>query len=91
MNLNKNGMEKRWRYAREAREREGRQLERGKEREKEKESEGMRKMQYILGVVERVGGYGALSFCSHEKTGYSRCMVDLHDWHISNRGMLMTI
>lgn len=40
MNLNKNGMEKRWRYAREAREREGRQLERGREREKEKESEG---------------------------------------------------
>lgn len=62
-----------------------------REREKEKKSEGMRKMQYILGVVERVGGYGALSFCSHEKTGYSRCMVDLHDWHTSNRGMLMTI
>lgn len=58
-----------------------------------RKSEGMRKMQYILGVVERVGGYGALSFCLHEKTRYSRypCMVAPHDWHISNWRMLMTI
>lgn len=42
------------------------------ERKSEKEDKGMRKMQYILGVVKRVGGYGALSFCSHEKIRYSR-------------------
>lgn len=38
MNLNKNGMEKRWRYAREAREREGDKWK-GGEREKERERE----------------------------------------------------
>lgn len=45
------------------------------EGKRKKESEGTRK--YILGVVERVGGYGALSFYSHEKTRYSRysCMT----------------
>lgn len=42
------------------------------ERKSEKEDKGMRKIQYILGVVKRVGGYGALSFCSHEKIRYSR-------------------
>lgn len=34
------------------------------------------------GVVERVGGYGAVCFCSHEKNGYSdvrMCMGPIYD------------
>lgn len=38
--------------------RKGREKEKGQDRKKERK----RKMQYILRVVKRVGGYGALEF-----------------------------
>lgn len=52
MNLNKNGMKKRWRCARGTRGGEEVTGETGRERKRKRESEGMRKMPYILGVVE---------------------------------------
>lgn len=60
-------MEKRWRYAREARTQRGDEEITGKGERKrkggiERKREKKRKMQYILGVVKRVGGYGALEF-----------------------------
>lgn len=79
MNLNKNGIEKEVEprregsYKGEANRTIGRERERGRAREEG--GRGRVKKTCIPGVVERVGGYGALHFYSYEKSGYSDIRV----------------